>query len=113
MYLKSQQKCPVNFPLVGIPLHADGMCWTLSYKSDPCVGTVAAVCSKSKIPTDVYRSKLRILGLAFSPCEMLPEQLHQVSLCYISGPAVNICVASDPEFQGLYLNTQDFISFSG
>lgn len=38
--------------------------------------------------------------ISFSPCEMTPEQLHQVSVLFL-GLAVNICVALDLEFQGL------------
>lgn len=45
--VKGQQKLPVNFPLVGIPLHTDGTCWTLRCRSDPWARTVVPLCTIS------------------------------------------------------------------
>lgn len=86
VYWNSQHKKSWELSPVGIPLRAAGMCWTVRSKSDLCVGTIVPMCNHSKIPTNVYRNKLHILGLAFSPCEMLPEQV--CAFHFFSGLAV-------------------------
>lgn len=72
------------------------------------------MCNNSKNPHWCLQEQTPCLRIGFFPLRNA-SRAASPSLCasrFSSGLAVNMCMASDPGFQALYLNTQDFISLS-